>query len=237
MSPLLPPRPRYHIFSSQISSSVYPKSTIFSRIGKANTVNAMRTETFFYSNGLWFNRNSNILVKARCSHIRKIFIKSLHLKHIYAKTFFPNTPQDSFYSQYMYQMCHNDIRSCRCMWPFVGNRGDIFTLSLVFQCSLQVSNYNELAFWFFFWTLNTRIKYLYKNLSDSKMFCFSTCHVEKVRLIIESPSYHFTTIWMRAERNFHQIWITMEKSFVITGFTPAKWVMYSVCTDVSLRIY
>ena len=51
------------------------------------TMNAMRTETFFYSNGLWFNRNSNILVKARCSHIRKIFIKSLHLKHIYAKTF------------------------------------------------------------------------------------------------------------------------------------------------------
>ena len=150
MSPLLPPRPRYQIFSSQISSSVYPRSTIFSRIGKAYTVNAMRTETFFYSNGLWFNRNSNILVKARCSHIRKIFIKSLHLKHIYAKTFFPNTPQDSFYSQYMYQMCHHDIRSCRCMWPFVGNRGDIFTLSLVFQCSLQVSNYNELAFWLFF---------------------------------------------------------------------------------------
>ena len=138
MSPLLPPRPRYQIFSSPISSSVYPRSTIFSRIGKASKVNAMRTETFFYSNGLWFNRNSNILVKARCSHIRKIFIKSLHLKHIYAKTIFPNTPQDSFYSQYMYQMCHHDIRSCRCMWPFVGNRGDIFTLSLVFQCSLQV---------------------------------------------------------------------------------------------------
>ena len=104
----------------------------------------------FYSNELCFNRNSNILVKARCSHIRKIFIKILHSKHIYAKTIFPNTPQDSFYSQYMYQMCHHDIRCCRCIWPFVGNRGDIFTLCLVFQCSLQVSNYNEVAFWLFF---------------------------------------------------------------------------------------
>ena len=93
---------------------------------------------------------NNILVKARCSHIRKLSIKILHLKHIYAKTIFPNTPQDSFYSQYMYQMCHHDIRCCRCIWPFVGNRGDIFTLCLVFQCSLQVSNYSEVAFWLFF---------------------------------------------------------------------------------------
>ena len=132
MSPLLTPRPRYQIFSSQISSSVYHRSTIFSRIGKASKVNVMCTETFFYSNGLCSNRNSNILVKARCSHIRKIFIKIIHLKHIYAKTTFPNTTQDSFYSQYMYQLCHHDIRCCRCIWPFVGNRRDIFTLCLVF---------------------------------------------------------------------------------------------------------
>ena len=150
MSPLLSPRHHYQIFSSQISSSVYPRRTIFSRIGKASKVNAMRTETFFYSDGLCFNRNSNILVKGRCSHIRKKLIKILHLKHIYAKTIFPNTPQDSFYSQYTYQMCHHDIRCCRCIWPFVGNRGDIFTLCLVFQCSLKVSNYNEVAFWLFF---------------------------------------------------------------------------------------
>ena len=150
MSPLLPPCPRYQTFSYQISSSLYPRSPIFSRIGMASKVNAMRTETFFYSNGLCFNRNCNILVKARCSHIPKTFIKILHLKHIYAKTIFPNTPQDSFYSQYMYQMCHHDIRCCRCIWPFVGNRGDIFTLCLVFQCSLQVSNYNEVAFLLFF---------------------------------------------------------------------------------------
>ena len=115
MSPLFSPRPRYQTFSSQISSSLYPRSTIFSRIGMASKINAMRTETFFYSNGLCFNRNCNILVKARCSHIRKTFIKILHLKHIYAKTIFPNTSQDSFYSQYMYQMCHHDIRCCRCI--------------------------------------------------------------------------------------------------------------------------
>ena len=66
--------------------------------------------------------------------------------------------------------------------------GDIFTLCLVFQCSLQVSNYNEVAFLLFFLNPQHTNK-VYKSLSDSKMFCFSTRHVEKVRLIIESPIY------------------------------------------------
>ena len=28
-----------------------------------------------------------------------------------------------------------------------------------------------------------------------------------------------------------------KRNLKTTGFTPAKWVMYSVCTDVLLRIY